>query len=312
MKYSIIVPIYDVEKYIHKCLDSIINQTYHDIEIILVDDESPDNCPKICDKFEQKDKRIKVIHKKNGGLSDARNAGLKIATGDYVLFVDSDDYIDTKTCENFLIYTNSNVDVIIGNAIVEKENISFMDHILCSDIMTGKEYLLKAYKNGKAPMAAWLNLYKREFLINNNLYFKYGILHEDEQFTPRVMLKANTVIVTQNNFYHYIIRENSITTKKDKRKNANDLYDTCRELELTYKKLENDELKKFLLNSLSDKYLSLFRSGELYKYGSVYYHRLFIIRNAKKCRTKMKSVLYFISPKLYFIVNNSLKGKKEW
>lgn len=307
MKYSIIVPIYDVEKYIHKCLDSIINQTYHDIEIILVDDESPDNCPKICDKFEQKDKRIKVIHKKNGGLSDARNAGLKIATGDYVLFVDSDDYIDTKTCENFLIYTNSNVDVIIGNAIVEKENISFMDHILCNDIMTGKEYLLKAYKHGKAPMAAWLNLYRREFLIDNNLYFKYGILHEDEQFTPRVLLKADTVIITNINFYHYIIRENSITTKKDKRKNASDLYDTCRELELTYRKLENDELRIFLLNSLSDKYLSLFQSGELYKYGSAYYHRIFIIRNAKKRRTKMKSILYFISPKLYFIVNNSLK-----
>lgn len=303
MKYSIIVPIYDVEKYIHKCLESIINQTYNDIEIILVDDESPDNCPEICDKFEQKDKRIKVIHKKNGGLSDARNAGLKIATGDYVLFVDSDDYIDTKTCENFLIYTNSNADVIIGNAIVEKENISFMDHILCSDIMTGKEYLLKAYKNGKAPMAAWLNLYRREFLIDNNLYFKYGILHEDEQFTPRVLLKANTVIVTQNNFYHYVIRNNSITTKIDKRKNASNLYDTCEELLEIYNVIEDNELKDYLIDSLVEKYLNMFQIGKLYQYGNKYLHKEFIKKNAKLMRTKKKAKLYSFSPLLYYWIN---------
>ena len=95
---SIIVPIYNVEKYIKKCIDSIINQTYTNLEIILVDDGSPDNCGKICDKYKEKDDRIKVIHKKNGGLSDARNAGIDIATGEYITFIDSDDYV----AENYI------------------------------------------------------------------------------------------------------------------------------------------------------------------------------------------------------------------
>lgn len=93
---SIIVPIYGVEEYLNKCINSIINQTYKNLEIILVDDGSPDKCPEICDAFEKKDDRIKVIHKKNGGLSDARNAGLDIAHGDYFVFVDSDDWLKTQ------------------------------------------------------------------------------------------------------------------------------------------------------------------------------------------------------------------------
>ena len=94
---SVIVPIYNVEKYLDKCVDSIINQTYKNLEIILVDDGSPDNCPKMCDDYAKKDSRIKVVHKENGGLSDARNAGMKVATGEYVSFIDSDDWIDLET-----------------------------------------------------------------------------------------------------------------------------------------------------------------------------------------------------------------------
>ena len=94
---SVIVPIYNVEAYLNRCVESIVNQTYQKLEIILVDDGSPDNCPRMCDGWASKDNRIKVIHKGNGGLSDARNAGLKIATGEYISFVDSDDWIDRKT-----------------------------------------------------------------------------------------------------------------------------------------------------------------------------------------------------------------------
>lgn len=100
---SVIVPVYKVEKYLHRCVDSIINQTYKNLEIILVDDGSPDNCPKICDEYAQKDQRIKVIHKKNAGISEARNAGLEIAQGEFVAFVDSDDYIDSTMYEKMLL-----------------------------------------------------------------------------------------------------------------------------------------------------------------------------------------------------------------
>ena len=121
---SVIVPIYKVEKYLNKCVKSIINQTYKNLEIILVDDGSPDNCGKICDKLAERDDRIRIIHKKNGGLSSARNAGIEIANGEYIGFVDSDDYIDNDMFET--LYNNikdNNADLsIIGYQIETIDN----------------------------------------------------------------------------------------------------------------------------------------------------------------------------------------------
>ena len=112
-KLSVIVPIYNVEQYLKKCLNSIVNQTYKDLEIILVDDGSPDGCPQLCDEYASLDNRIKVIHKKNGGLSSARNAGLDIATGDYVTFVDSDDYLETDIYEKVInIFEDHSADIV--------------------------------------------------------------------------------------------------------------------------------------------------------------------------------------------------------
>ena len=115
-KVSIVVPIYNVEKYLEQCIDSIINQTLKEIEIILVDDGSPDNCPQICDDYVKKDSRIKVVHKTNGGLSSARNAGIEIATGDYIGFVDSDDYIELDMYEKmYNIAIENNVDFVMSD-----------------------------------------------------------------------------------------------------------------------------------------------------------------------------------------------------
>ena len=124
---SIIVPVYNVEKYIHECVDSIINQTYKNIEIILVDDGSPDNCGKICDEYAKKDNRIKVIHKPNGGLSDARNHGIDVANGEWLMFIDSDDWIEPNMAEKLLHSAlNNKADLAISSVILfdeEKEYI---------------------------------------------------------------------------------------------------------------------------------------------------------------------------------------------
>ncbi len=305
--YSIIVPIYNVEKYIHKCLESLLGQTFGDIEIILVDDESPDNCPAICDEYAKKDNRIKVVHQKNGGLSDARNTGLSIAKGKYIIFVDSDDYIDKHTCEQFAKYTENDIDIIIGEAVVES-GTCYVRHIEPSEeVFDGLSYLKTALMQEKATMAAWLNVYKKDFLVKNKLFFKKGILHEDEQFTPRAFMLAQTVIVTGLEFYHYVIRENSITTKKDKRKNALDLYNTCCELEKKYLSVEDKYLKDLLLNSLSVKCLNMFQQGKLYQYGKEYIYKDFIKRNAKLPKTVYKAKLYCFSPRLYYFVNGFLK-----
>ena len=307
IKYSVIIPVYKVEEYLEKCVESVRNQTYKNIEIVLVDDGSPDNCPQMCDELAQKDSRIKVIHKENGGLSDARNKGLELSTGDYVIFLDSDDYIDVDSCERFLQYAENGCDIIIGEAVVEGGKCN-SQHISNPNMMTGEQYLLEAYRGGKAPMAACFNIYKREFLINNSLCFKKGILHEDEEFTPRCFLLAETVVCPNVYFYHYIIRNDSITTKKDKRKNASDFYNTCLTLKEIYAKLENQELKNYLIDSLSSKYLTVFQSGKLYIYGKDYLHRRFVLQNAKQLKTRLKAFLYFVSPKCYYHINECLSN----
>ena len=177
--------------------------------------------------------------------------------------------------------------------------------------MTGEAYLLRALSAELASMAVWLNVYRREFLRDNGLNFKFGILHEDEQFTPRCFLKANTVVYSGVFFYHYIIRPSSITTKPDKRKNAIDLYNTCLELEKIYNSLDNYKLKKLLKDSLSQKYLNMFQVGALYQYGNTYVHKKFVFHNAYKYRTRLKAVLYWLSPKLYYKINERSKRRNR-
>lgn len=306
MLFSIIIPIYKVQDYLVKCVDSVCNQTYRDIEIILVDDGSPDNCPMICDEYAKKDSRIKVIHKENGGLSDARNRGIDIAKGDYIIFVDSDDYIELDACEKFADYTGKDYDILIGDAIVEG-GICDLSHIELDTVVSGALYYKAALLNHKTPIVAWINAYRREFLAKNNLRFKYGILHEDVEFTPRAFLAAQTVIYTKNFFYHYMIRDNSIMRQKDQRKNAADLYGTCCEHEISFRKIEDTELQELLLDSLVKFYLSLFQGAKLYQYGKEYIHKDFCLRNAKAARTKLKSILFVLSPRLYWHINATIK-----
>ena len=261
--YSIIVPVFKVEAYLDKCVQSLINQTYRNIEIILVDDGSPDRCGEMCDAYARVDSRIKVIHQKNGGLSDARNTGIHAASGEYLMFVDSDDYITEDTCQSMLPYTQEGNEILIGEGVSMGAN-KRLSHGYTSECVSGKTYLKLALQGGSMPMAAWLYVYNRAFLQRNDLLFKCGILHEDEQFTPRAFLVADRVKETGVNFYRYQIREGSITTGKDFRKNGRDLFETCLELKALYEKLEDAELRNILLDSLVVKYLSICQDGCLF------------------------------------------------
>ena len=313
MLYSIVVPIYKVEKYLDRCVESLIGQTYRDIEIILVDDGSPDRCPIICDKYAAIDSRIIVIHKENGGLSDARNAGIDVATGDYIMFVDSDDYIDTDTCQRMLPFVSEGYDLVVADARVDRDGKpGRIDHdpALVGKPLVGREFLKRSLGSAKAPMAAVLNLYKREYLNRNGFRFKKGILHEDERFTPDVFLSAERVIYSGETFYTYIIRDESITTSKDFRRNATDLYATCLELRHTYANIKDGVLRRRLLDSLVTKYLYIFQVGRLYAYGKEYLHRGFVLRNAKRPRTVVKALLFAVSPRLYYRINKRVKESK--
>lgn len=211
---SIIVPVYKVEPYLRQCLDSIINQTYTNLEIILVDDGSPDGCPQICDEYAAKDKRIVVIHKENGGLSDARNAGLDICKGEYVFFVDSDDWIATNSIESFYkIVQTQKPDIVIGDYITATESGNYQNQTTSKQIIEMSLFnLLKCHQPGHPlftqVVVAWNKLIKKD--IAKKWLFPKGAICEDHYTTYKYFFSASKVILTNEITYYYRTREGSI------------------------------------------------------------------------------------------------------
>ena len=308
--FSIIIPIYKVEEYLEKCIRSAQSQTYSEIEIILVDDGSPDCCPLICDKFAQLDARIHVIHKSNGGLSDARNAGMRIAKGKYLMFLDADDFIAEDACEKLLPYTASEIDVIAFDGICLGISRQIVRPFDCS-IIDGREFLKKSFQHNCLFVGAWLYIYRREFLESEGLTFRKGILHEDEHFTPRVLLAAKKVYNSHVDVYRYVVRDGSIMTSHNMQKNAQDLYTIGNELLRLYQEIDDKQLRKLLINSLSERYMELFNRGSLYKYGKTYEHKEYIWKNAKLPKTRIKALIYCISPYLYWYFHHIITSIKK-
>lgn len=222
-KISIIVPVYNVEDYLKRCIDSLISQTYSNIEIILVDDGATDNSGKICDEYEEKDERIKVIHKKNGGLSDARNVGLDKSMGDYVCFVDSDDYIEKDMIENlYNIIEKDNSDISCcakvleySNKTIERNNRS----MFCIDNISG---LGKMFTFDDIDTSACDKIFKKELF--HNVKFPLGKYYEDMGTIYKIFEKAKKISHTPKIGYHYCIRDNSITKEKFSAKQFQLLY----------------------------------------------------------------------------------------
>lgn len=221
---SVVVPIYNVEKYIHKSIESILNQSYHNLEIILVDDGGTDDCPAICDEFAKKDNRIKVIHKENGGLSDARNAGVAVATGAYISFIDSDDFIKPDMYEKMLTrMKETNADIVVCNYDCVSEDGTPIEErnqntTITDEVYTSKEAVEKLCGNNyEYWVTAWNRLYKSR--VAKAVPFPKGKIHEDE-FTAHLFYdQAERVAGISEPLYQYVIRENSIMTKKYSIKN---------------------------------------------------------------------------------------------
>lgn len=222
---SIIVPVYNVEQYINRAMNSLVNQTLKNIEIILVDDESPDRCPQICDEYAKNDHRIKVIHKKNGGLGFARNSGLDIAIGEYVMFVDSDDTIKLDTCEKFYdLASKYNADIVTGDFITEikpgKWSESQNNGIKIYNSQDTKDYILDMIASAPHikierlhPVSVCLLFIKRKIIYDNNLRFKSEreVASEDTIFKISLLTKVEILIESSYNFYYYHINSNSLT-----------------------------------------------------------------------------------------------------
>lgn len=220
---SVIVPVYNVEKYLNRCIDSIINQTYTDLEIILVDDGSTDSSGSICDEYAQKDERIKVIHKENGGLSDARNTGVAAATGDYVSFIDSDDYIEPDMME-LLITTIGDCDMSMCGMYHEYPN--HVESHYNSETMSFKTDGISAFAlilEGRILSGYMCNrLIKSE--IVKKLRFPKGKIFEDMYYNNELMPLIKDVYINTKPMYHYLHRENSITKQSYSSKNMDLIY----------------------------------------------------------------------------------------
>ena len=208
---SVIVPIYNVEKYLARCVDSIVNQTYKNLEIILVDDGSPDRCPQMCDDYAEKDSRIKVVHKKNGGLSDARNAGMVVATGEYISFIDSDDYVSDDFFECLLDVMNKENSDIAECSVVKFYEDNRFDEF--SDDLSVKTYdtqdaMSALIAENQFHQHVWNKLYKTELV--KDIPYAVGKLNEDEFWTYQVFGRANKVSKLNKTMYYYFQRNSSI------------------------------------------------------------------------------------------------------
>ncbi len=252
-KISIIIPVYKVEPYLEKCIESILNQTYKNLEIILVDDGSPDNCPEICDKYARKDNRIIVIHKDNGGLSEARNYGLNIATGDYILFVDSDDYIRHDMCEIMLknaIETKANMVVCDYYLVQDEMIIEKKDNELKKEILNSDQYMHRfIFEKNICYVVAWLKLYERSLF--KDLRFPVGVIHEDEFMIHKIVYRCSLISCIPEKLYFYVKRENSITTSQFSAKNMDAAYAALDQYWFS-KSIKNNELKNFNVRRLSE------------------------------------------------------------
>ena len=299
---SIIVPVYNVESYLERCIESILNQSFKEFELILVNDGSTDGCKDICNEYKTKDKRIKVIHKENGGLSSARNAGLDIARGKYIGFVDSDDFINKDMYKILFdtIQANNSDMVICDYYKVNEDDINKFRNIKCScenievKNLNKLESIDNLFLTGEKFIFAWNKLYKRELF--NDLRYEKGRIYEDEYLAHRILYKCNKVSIIEAKIYYYVQRKGSLINSPF----------TVRRFDKVYAiKDRVDFLREKKLTNLEDKAEKTFIDYFVWNY-FVAYQRLENIESELKILKKMFNRVFFKSLDNKFI---SLKEK---
>lgn len=300
---SIIIPVYKVEKELGRCVDSVLCQTLGDIEVILVDDGSPDDCPRICDDYALADSRVKVVHKQNGGLSDARNFGLAEATGDYIMFVDSDDSIELDACERLLrLATDSHADIVLGDWRVTP-GPDRPDHYASLEegkAYPTKDFILTALKAGEWYPCACFMFYKLSLFKENGLRFAVGLLHEDMEMQPRVFLAADTVVCLKYKFYNYIQRPGSIMKSQNSSERAVSMCEILGRWKTQFDAINDLELRHALYGYLAKCYLHTCRElglrGGLDVPGV---DKKFLFEYGTNTKEKAKALLFAASPRFY-------------
>ena len=308
---SIIIPVYKVEKYISKCIESVLNQTYTNFELILVDDGSPDKSGEICEEYAKTDSRIKVIHKLNGGVSSARNAGLDAASGEYIAFVDSDDYVTDTYISDLLIY---GYDFVIAGYIEEKTDGSRKSIIRTpadvSKLSFGSEYQYKILSSDYVIYGSWSKLFKKSIIEENNIRFDINnCMGEDTIFSSDYLVHCKSFKIVDKTPYIYVRYGNSTTLSTTLSKNylisyeqtEKKVYDNFVSIfgyANDYRNKVKERLVFIFMTLFSDKDLSLKCKFDIYEY--LYSNNLFIeaLENREFDFNEISNRLYKIAKKV--------------
>ena len=295
-KVSVIVPVYKVEKYIHKCIDTILSQTFTDFELILVDDGSPDKCGEICEQYALKDYRIKVVHKENGGLSDARNAGMKYANGLYTIFIDSDDWIKSTMIEEMIKLINEyNADIVqVGFYYAYKDYLLYDDRYYCEDdkpiVLDNFSLMKELVINERVKNFAWGKLYKTELI--KDIPFKKGVLFEDVFWAHQVMQRVDKYVSSNIPLCYYLQREDSIVATY-----------TIRNLDIIKGLKERHEFIETHYPSLSNESYKLILKTSLLHYS-------LLLKNKDKDKTHRRNIQAYINQN-YKKLHNATADDRE-
>ena len=312
---SIVVPIYNVEKYLNECIDSIIAQTYKNIEIILVDDGSPDSCPVICDNWKEKDYRVKVIHKENGGLSDARNVGIENAKGNYICFIDSDDYVEKNYVEE--LYNK----IVTEEVKISQCGIKYVDdnHQIIKNVgyknncvLPGRKVIEDSCdKHFTENEVVWNRLY--DINLFKNLKFPKGKLHEDEYITYKLLYNEEKIAIVSNCLYNYRQSDNSIMRSNYSLKRFYDFLEAYKEKIDYFKNKKDivihDMVIKSYLSNLSNIYIKIKKSIQnpqsyLKSIKEEYKKYYKYIKRSKNIglKNKIKVSIFYFSPYIYTLL----------
>lgn len=310
-KFSLIIPAYNVEKYIKKCLDSVLNQTYNNYEIIIINDGSTDNTSKILESYKS-NKKIKIINQENKGLSNARNTGVSNAKGDYILFIDSDDFIEKELLE------------ILNKTIKDEDLVRFQIRILDETNKIIKEYKEETFNNLNGIEAfnklskynlvelAVCYAYKKDTFLKNNYKFEEKTYHEDFGLIPYIIISSKKVTSINYIGYNYLQRKNSIMNNTDYEKEIKKSNDVLKHYKNLIKWSQNIEgdltiYKSFIANSVILKSLNLKEKDYKNYIKKLKEYKVYdnLLTNNKE--NKIKKILIRISPKLYYKIIRGLK-----
>ena len=293
---SFIVPVYQVEKVLDRCVESLKGEDAFPTEIILVDDGSPDSCPLMCDAYAGADVRIRVIHQENRGLSEARNAGLRAASGEYVWFVDSDDFVTRGACGKLREALKKGEDVVAFGfntfRLPDTFYVSRHGAIAPGERVRSREFLIRTIREGRFFVQAWTYAFRREFLLENGLFFRPGLLFEDVQLMPEILLEAKGVIYVDEMLYTHEIRPDTITTSRNTSKAVRDTREILDGWKERFDRVADRELKGWLYHELVNTFLYLSRARGQYGWWAGGMNFASALSRAKTPRLKARVVKY--------------------